>query len=349
MESNRKKYYFISDHKVIKVHEFLYVKYKYYSIFASLILYVLPNVLWSESLLVAGNYLIILPLLTFAFSFGFKGGLLAGILALPLNYLLFYLTGHLEHLPLNIPIAEIAGIFIGAMLGYGIDFFNLMKKEINRRRISEIALEKTVREKEILLHEINHRVKNNLNLIKSIIQLQANRIRSKKQQEELQKLTQRIISIAMVQDLLFTQDSIDMLDIREYLNELIRSLLNGYNKIDVNFNLIVPETPLYLESGKLTSLGLIVNEIVTNTVKYAFHKQKKPRLYVQLSELKGYYILKIKDNGPGFPDEFPESGLGLKLIRTLTSHLGGTIQFSNNDGGEIQLNIPIVYKDLEIE
>ena len=341
MQANRMSYFQISEHKAIKIHEFLFIKHKYAHLFIIFAIYALVIIIWGEDLGVSSNYFIFLPLIAVSVIFGTLGGFIAGTLALPANLFFFFIIGHNEYSPESKIITEIFGILVGTVLGYVSDFFLLMKKEIELRRISEIALEKTLKEKDILLKEINHRVKNNLSLIKSIIQLQSNRIRHKKSKEELIKLNQRIISIAMVQDLLFSQESLDMLDFRSYMKDLIEKLLLSYVEISINLELDLGEKPLFLESEKITSLGLIINEAVTNAIKYAYEKNKSPLLSVRLTQSEGSFHLAIKDNGPGYPEENEEIGLGLKLIKSLTVHLNGTVMFQNNKGGEIVLNIPI--------
>nr|MDA3810025.1 ATP-binding protein [Spirochaetaceae bacterium] len=341
MRSNQKSNFKISDTTVIKIHDYLYTKHRYINMFFTIALYAAIIFLWGEKLTISSNYFIFLPLIVISISFGFTGGLIAGIFALPSNLFLFYLTGHPEYSPESHIIAEIFGILVGSVMGYISDFFTKMKKEIQRRMISEIALEKTIKEKEILLKEISHRVKNNLNLIKSIIQLQANRIKSIKQKEELNKLNQRIMSIAIVQDLLFAQDSLDMLDFRKYLNQLVENLLSGYIEKNISFTMILCENPIYLESKKITSIGLIVNEAITNTIKYAFKDAKRPKLTIKLTQSIASFHLSIKDNGPGYPEEMRDSGLGLKLIKTLTKNLEGDFSVQNNNGGEMILNIPL--------
>jgi two-component sensor histidine kinase len=341
MQANRKKILRINDYRIIKIHDYLYSKHKYANIFLTLAVYVAIFILFGEKLTISSNYFILLPLIVIAISFGFKGGLIAGTLSLPSNMFLFFVIGHTEYAPDNIIIAEIAGIFMGSVLGYISDFFTMMKKEIKRRRKSEIALEKMVREKEILLNEISHRVKNNLNFIKSLIQLQSNRIDSPEQRNEMNKLNKRIISIALVQDLLFSQDSIDLLDFRIYLTEIVDNLLSAYTDSEIIYELNMEDTPLMLESRNMTSLGLIVNEIITNAEKYAFSQEKKSRLIINLVHSGDTFDLSFKDNGPGFP-EFPnQTGLGLKLIKTLTASLKGHMEIRNNKGAEFIFHFPV--------
>lgn len=341
MQANRKKSYRISDYKLIKIHEHLYSKHKFSIIFLAFSIYVSVVILLGEKLTISSNYFILLPLIVIAISFGFRGGAFAGLLSLPLNLLLFSFINHREYAPRSLIIAEISGIVVGSVLGYISDFFTIMKKEIKKREDSENALKNIVREKEILLNEINHRVKNNLSLIKSLIQLQTNRLESPALSKEMKKLSHRIISISLVQELLFTQDSIDVLDFRKYLSEIIDNLLSAYNDNEIIYELIFEDKPLILESRKITSLGLIVNEIITNAEKYAFSRNIQPKLIIRLTCSEENFRLSFKDNGPGFPEQPDQSGLGLKLIKTLTSSLEGHMEIINNKGTEFLFNFPL--------
>jgi two-component sensor histidine kinase len=302
---------------------------------------VLIILLHGKELGVSANYFIFLPFLTIAISFGLYGGIFIGILALPANLLLFKIIGHPEFSPESKIIAQIFAILVGVTLGYISDFFNKMMTEIKNRMLSEKALEQSLREKEILLKEINHRVKNNLNLIKSIIQLQSNRIGSKSQKNELQKLSQRVISIALVQDLLFAQDSLDALDLRIYLKKLIETLFEEYNHMKVPYNLMLCENPIIIDSKKITSIGLIMNEVITNSMKYAFTGTDKPHMEIELRTIGESLIMRIRDNGGGYPDDFTGQGLGLKLINSLTSHLKGDVRFEKDKGALVTLTIPL--------
>lgn len=341
MLSNRKSYFLFSDYKIIRVHEFLYKKHRELNALVSLTIYALVILIWGAELHVSANYFILLPLIVISISYGFRGGLLFGICALPANLLLFKIIGHLEFSPESIIIPELFGIIMGSTLGYVSDFFMKMQKEIELRMASETALEQSLKEKEILLQEINHRVKNNLNLIKSIIQLQINRIPVKSEQNELKKLNRRVLSVAIVQDLLFSLDSLDSLDFRDYLQELIKSLFSGYTNINITYDIVMSGYPIYLESKKITSIGLIINEVITNAVKYAFPDCKSPHINIELSQMGESIFLKIKDNGKGYPTDFEIEGLGLKLIRSLTANLKGEVNFENKQGGNMTLIIPL--------
>lgn len=341
MLANRKDTSPIDEYTIVKVHDFLYSRHKYTIIGTALILYLLIICLFYQRLAISSNYFVLLPLVVIAVSFGLKGGLIAGILSLPANLLIFRILNHPEFAPESTVIAGISGILMGSVLGYISDFFTMMKKEIKLREKSEASLEKMVREKEILLNEINHRVKNNLNFITSLISLQSNRIDSLEQREELKKLNNRIMSIALVQDLLFSHDSIEQIDFRVYLTEITDYLLSAYHETDIVYELKMDDKPLMLKSKRLTSLGLIINEIITNTEKYAFPHVSNPRLIITLTHSDNCFNLIFKDNGPGLQTAENHQGLGLKLIKTLTESQRGHFEIKNDRGSEISFQFPI--------
>ena len=124
---------------------------------------------------ISANYFVILPVLIVSLVCGFPGGLIAGVCALPANLFLFWLLGHAEYSPASKIIAELSGVFVGSAFGFLSDYFRKMIREMEKRKEAERELRRSLGEKEILLRELQHRVKNNLNLIKGLIQLQRNR------------------------------------------------------------------------------------------------------------------------------------------------------------------------------
>lgn len=341
MQANRKRTFSLDDHKIVKIHDYLYSRQKYTLILLNLVFYVLCILLWGEHFEVSSNYFIIFPLIVISISFGTKGGIIAGTLGLPANLLLFRAIGHLEYAPASLIMAEMSGVVLGSILGYLSDFFTRMKDEMRRREKSEQALEKTLGEKEILLQEINHRVKNNLNLIKSFIQLQINRLPEGESQEILITMRTRILSIALVQDLLYSRQSLQDLDFRVYLKALTDSYLKGFDKNGMGINLKIESPPIRLNSQKMTSLGIIINEILTNIAKYAISGKDKPFLEIALTETEGMIKLTFKDNGPGYPSKKEGDGLGFKLIHSLINGLNGSVETHNMNGGILILWFPV--------
>lgn len=308
----------------------------------SLVIYAAVLVFLGDYLEVSANYFIILPLIAAAFSFGLPGGIIAGALGLPLNLLIFKFTGHPEYSPSSSMIAEITGILIGAVLGYLSDYYFRLEVEIQKRREVENKLQQSVAEKEILIQEIHHRVKNNLNLVKSLIQLQINRSKNKVFREESERLINRIFSIARVHDKLYRWNTDIEPSLSEYLPELVNDIVTGLNSesVKISYAIDIPETRLSIEQA--TSLGLILNEVLTNTIKYSFPLVKDPELIVKVSGDAEAITIELKNNAPTFiPEENENDGLGLKIVKTLCSQIDAQYSWVPGNGTTFRLVMPV--------
>ena len=335
------EYFTPLDRILTKIHGNLFLKYKNTTILVSLAVYVIIQLIWGKTLKISGNYFVLIPLVTSTLSYGLIGGILAGPLGLPLNLIVFHITGHPEYAPENLLIAELSGITVGFVMGYMSDFFNKMNREIQKRRVTEEKLRKTLSDKEILLEEVHHRVRNNLNIIKSLIALQSSRASDPSFKEESEKLRQRIFSISLVHDQLFHNNNSVFLNLQEYLSSLIDNLLSLSVYQGISLNTRWPREDMPLESDKAIYIGLICQEVIVNALKYAFGETEFPELSFSLDIKNDRVHIAIADNGCGFdPDESFE-GLGRKLIRSLTSQLDGNCSFRNRNGTEFTLDCPV--------
>ncbi|MBI9106356.1 MAG: sensor histidine kinase [Spirochaetales bacterium] len=316
----------------------------------SFLTYALIILLFGNHLKVSSNYFIIIPLIAVSFSFGFKGGIPAGVFSLPLNLLMFQLLGHPEYAPQSKLIAEISGIVFGTILGYLSDYYYEIEVEIERRRIAEEKLQQLINEKEILIQEIHHRVKNNLNIVKSLIQLQLNRSNNKEFIEEAEKLIRRIFSISKVHEQLYKGDRLTSQSLGKYIPTLIKDILAGLDegRLAVKYIIEIPETEITLEQA--TSLGLIINEVLTNAIKYSLSLVESPELEVVLRKEPRITIIELINNAPTFipgPEEC--NGLGLKLIKTLCDQLNAYYEYLPSRGTTFRLILPEVsYRQAEL-
>ena len=187
------------------------------------------------------------------------------------------------------------------------------------------ALQFALNEKEILLREVQHRVKNNLNVINSIIGLQAFQEKQPSIESFVLTLQQRINSMSLAHELLNKSKNIDSIDVKKYITTLVDSLIEAYdNPSTCACKYEIDE--IELEIDKLLSCGLIVNELVTNSIKYAF-KESHNYLYLSIKRSSDNTLsLTLKDNGKGF-DNTIEYGIGLELVETLVNQLKGSIEF----------------------
>lgn len=194
-------------------------------------------------------------------------------------------------------------------------------------------LEKLVNEKQFLIHEVHHRVKNNLQLLSSIIELQMRSLDNKELYSLLQENQNRIIAIANLHDKLFKQDNVQNVDLDVYIKALAEDICRSYSggKLKVNLEL----EPIKIHVDKTILIGLLVNEIITNAIKHAFSNQPEPKINILLKAGNQKLKLVISDNGKGSNfnlDSLSNKSLGFKLIKSLSKQLGANIQFDSSSG-----------------
>ncbi|MDA3958049.1 sensor histidine kinase [Oceanispirochaeta sp.] len=305
----------------------------------SLLLYINILLFFGEFLKISCNYFILLPMITISFIFGLPGGFLIGTLALPLNLLMFFLMDHMEYLPENLYIAEIAGILVGIILGYQSEYFSKLNREIEIRISMENRLRISLSDKDILLKEVNHRVRNNLNIITSLIQLHSNNVNHPVFTAECRKLKERIFSISLIHEQLFLENQPLVLDLTHYMDKLMDNLVYSMKGQDVRLIKQWPDHPMPFSSERVQYLGLILHEVVMNSLKHGFLPDHNAELTISLDEKENNsYSLHITDNGPGFDLDKSENGLGLRLVDTLSQHLNGRIRWENVNGCSFHLN-----------
>lgn len=293
---------------------------------------------------VSSNYLIILPLLATSMSFGLPGGLMAGAFGLPANLALFHVIGRPEFSPASKPIAELAGLVLGSALGYLSDFY----RKLERERALRVAIERELREalsaRDLLFKELNHRVKNNLNLVLSIISLQERRAATADLRRELGELSGRVKALSLVHDQLYRKADISAVDVRDYLKTLSDGVRRavGDPRLPPFITLDCPSRELPMELA--APLGLIVNEALTNAFKHAGGRAEPLRIELRLGSEPEALALEIADDGNGALDApaAHAGSLGIKLIEGLAGQLGGGASYSREGGRTVfRLRFPV--------
>lgn len=201
----------------------------------------------------------------------------------------------------------------------------------------ERHLKSAIKQKDVLLAELFHRVKNNLNIVTSLLNLKKNSMTSREAQSALEECREMVFSMALVHNKMYTSNNIEQLNFKDYLDTLIPELVRsfgGKEKVDVDVN--VPE--IIFDLSQAIPCGLIINEFITNAFKHAQVEGRKLKIQVNLVEENGYVDIELTDNGPGvMTPQQEESSLGLGLIKSLTDQLGGTCNFINNGGLKFNL------------
>lgn len=210
--------------------------------------------------------------------------------------------------------------------------------DITDRKRAEEKLKSNLREKEVLLAEIHHRVKNNLAVITGLLELQALNLENNEAQKVLKDSQMRVNSIALVHELLYQSDDFSQVDIRSYIKDLVRVISNTLSQniatVEIEFDLDKVE----LEITQAIPCGLILNEIVTNSYKHAFEGKKEGKIYISFKKSKQGVVFRIRDNGIGFPDQNSggDRSLGLTLVKTLGKQLGAETTIKSDNGASFE-------------
>lgn len=218
------------------------------------------------------------------------------------------------------------------------------KMDIDRHNLSlEKLIEEQVKlisEKEWLVKEVNHRVKNNLQIIISLLNFQSKYLKDQSASAAIKDSQNRIRAMSMIHQQLYQSENLRHIDIEIYIKELIAYLKSalGYDK-HIEFELQI--LSVKLEIAQVVSIGLLLNEAITNAMKYAFEGRSDAKITIQLKALEnGHYLLVISDNGNGLPPDFDiesVSTLGFTLIKTMAEQLDGQLQIKNENGLELSI------------
>lgn len=206
----------------------------------------------------------------------------------------------------------------------------LLYRNNQQKKTANIALAKREKEKGLLLQELNHRTKNNLNMISNLLNLQSNELGDQPAAEAVRQGRYRVDSLALIHKKLYQEDY-SSIHMEQYLNELLEHLNDSFDP-DVNIDVSISVGQMKVDQA--IPVALIVNELVTNALKYGKAEDGDSLVKVSFQEEGNGYQLHITDNGPGMEEPQPDqlSSFGLKLIYALTDQLYGTVIFTNTNG-----------------
>nr|WP_308992433.1 histidine kinase dimerization/phosphoacceptor domain -containing protein [Mariniflexile sp. KMM 9835] len=221
------------------------------------------------------------------------------------------------------------------------------KQRTNRLLVSqkgEIAqqntsLQELLKEKEWLLKEIHHRVKNNLQIVMSLLNTQSNYIKNPEAFSAIKNSQHRLFAISLIHQKLYKTENATLIDMNSYIKDLIGYLKDSLDmNSNIDFKLEIEH--IMLQENQSIPVGLILNEAITNAIKYAFPNQEKGMITVIMKKQINNYFISIKDNGVGIPDSFSwhtSSSLGMTLIKGLTNQLDGDFKIKNKEGTLIEI------------
>jgi len=201
-------------------------------------------------------------------------------------------------------------------------------------------LEQSLKEKQIMLKEIHHRVKNNLQIISSLLNMQTDKLENPRDTELFQESKSRILSMALVHEKLYQSSDLAGIDLGDYLNTMAMELLYTYDHYR-NVDLDIETIEILIGIDVAIPCGLIINEILTNALKYAFDKDVGGKIFFRLTKEENRNHLEIWDDGKGLPEGIDienSSTLGMQLISLLTKQIGGDLEIKNNPGAYFKLS-----------
>ncbi|MDO9528438.1 MAG: sensor histidine kinase [Syntrophales bacterium] len=266
-------------------------------------------------------HLFYIPVIVAALWWGLKGGLLTGVF-LGLMHAASYYDNFQELVLLRSLMFVCVACVVGII--------------INRHKRAGEQIKKFLKEKEVLLQEIHHRVKNNMQVISSLLDLQSQYVKDKESLEIFKECRDRILSMASVHEKLYQSKDMVKIDFDDYIRSITKHLFRAYvvhpNTVRLNVNC----SDVFLDINRAMPCGLIINELISNALKHAFPEGKKGEVTVDFHpDGDKRLTLVVSDNGVGFPEDIDISDtetFGLRLISILVNQLKGTLKIER-DGG----------------
>ncbi|MEM0995789.1 MAG: tetratricopeptide repeat protein [Bacteroidota bacterium] len=239
-----------------------------------------------------------------------------------------------------------AGLFVGLGIGLALIVVFLLVKFRDNRRHTALLQDKqaltatSLAEKEMLLDEIHHRVKNNLQLVFNMLDLQSRSLADQNAQKALKDSMHRVSTMALLHQKLYQEDLVGGVRMPDYVDQLLHSLYLSYRDQEHEVAVEVDVQDMVLDIDTTIPLGLIINELVTNSFKYAFRDRVSGHLRVGLHQGEGNLLLEVRDNGPGMPEAALKKGnFGMRMVRSLARQVKAQMEVQNDRGTTVRLRI----------
>ncbi len=226
-------------------------------------------------------------------------------------------------------------------------FFIAIIRDISERKNAENKIKSSLHEKDVLLKEVHHRVKNNMQVISSLLNLQAGYIEDSKYKTMFNESRNRIRSMALIHEKLYRSEDLTKINISDYINNLANNLYHFYGTSTDKIALQIEAKDIALDINTAIPCGLIINELLSNSLKHAYKDTDKGKIQISLRKVisvsgESEYEMRFKDNGIGIPEKLDimnTTSLGLQLVTNLTKHqLSGRLVLRREEGTEFQIN-----------
>jgi PAS domain S-box-containing protein len=230
--------------------------------------------------------------------------------------------------------------FWGAL---AVKFVEIGTEKYQSVRVTDITVEKkakahveaSLQEKEILLSEIHHRVKNNMAVISGLLGLQSSYVEDERSRLLFEESRNRIHSMALIHDKLYQHETFARIDFNSYCSDLINYIKSSYNSSNANINFTLNCEDVFIDIKNAVPCGLILNELISNAYKHAFKDREEGEIRITCSKMGEKFTMMVSDNGIGFHNDMSveePSSLGLTLISALVNQVSGTIKTVNKNG-----------------
>ncbi len=244
-------------------------------------------------------------------------------------------------------------LFIGALLLFALWFWYRIRKAKNENLRLELLvddrtheLKLSLQEQTALLQELHHRVKNNLQFITAMLKLQIKSTPNSEHHIVLENTSRRINAITLVHDMLYSKEKLERVSLKGYLNELVTKLNELVNTNSIKTKITLDVDELYFNINNCVAIGMMISELISNSIKYAFDNTGNPQIHISLKLNSNTNILQLslKDNGIGIDTTKKSTGLGMRLIDIFARQMKATYTFKKQNGTLFTCQIP--YKKL---
>ena len=224
-------------------------------------------------------------------------------------------------------------------------------RDISQRVAADKKIQDSLREKEALLREIHHRVKNNLQIVSSLLGLQSRALDKDELRRAFRESQNRIHSMALLHEMLCKAGDLSRIDLAEYTRQLAAHLFRSYGFDGQQIHLRTAVDSVYLDLDAAVPLGLVINELITNALRHAFPLGRKGEIRVTLCQSERRIMLTVQDDGVGIPDQADlatAKSLGFRLVRMLSEQLKATIEIQHRDPTAIQIAFNVSQNTLPV-
>lgn len=215
---------------------------------------------------------------------------------------------------------------------------------ITEQKRAEESIRRSLAEKETLLSEVHHRVKNNLQIVSSLLHMQARHLRDERDRLLVRDSQDRIRSMALVHEMLYATAGLEQIDVAAYVRKLAGSLCASYQDVAQQIEVSIHVDDVALSLDTAVHLGLILNELISNSLKHGFPGGTKGRIQVRLERDDDRLHIEVKDDGVGLPDSAElecTPTLGFQLVKAVTTQLGASVEFETSGGTVVRISVPM--------